>query len=78
LNESATNLQINKNSQIYDNLRNSKKANIDYVIAAPAFVEYYTQTEGSSELIPVNTYSYDLPITFIVKAEIPSSTSEDQ
>jgi hypothetical protein len=71
------NLTINKNSQIYGNLRNSKKANVDYVIAAPSFNEYYTQAEGSDDLVSATQFTYDLPITFVAKAEIPKTTPDD-
>jgi hypothetical protein len=61
---------------IYNNLRNSKKANVGYVIAVPQFVDYYTQID--TELVPANeNRTYDLPVTFVTKAEIPIDKPED-
>ena len=78
LDESATNLSINKSSLIYKNLRNSKKANVDYVVAAPSFVGYFVETENG--LTPVNPSlePQDLPVIFVAKAEISSKTPEDE
>lgn len=81
----------NKNSLIYKNLRNSKKAEIGYVIAAPSFTGYFIQVmnevedEESGEVIlvpslvvtkPAET-EYNLPVTFVAKAAVnPMSDDE--
>ena len=78
LDKSATDLAINKNSLIYSNLRNSKKVNVGYVIAAPTFEGFYTWNNETLELEPAATTTYDLPQTFVVKAAIPANTPDDQ
>lgn len=59
---------INKNSQIYNNLRNSIPTNVDYVVAAPTFEARWVQLEGSADLVPAENKDYDLPITLAAKA----------
>lgn len=71
---------FNKNDLIYKNLRNSKNASIDYIIASPLFTGCYTLLDPTTlELENANaTQTYDLPQTFVVKAEIPATTPNDQ
>lgn len=64
----SINNAINRNSQIYNNLRNSVPANVDYVVAAPTFEARWVQLEGSTELVPAENKEYDLPITLAAKA----------
>ena len=68
-------LPINKNNQIYRNLRNSKRADVGYLIAAPVFSEYYVQ-DGEDFIPAAENLTYDLPVTFVAKAEIPKNKPE--
>lgn len=78
INSTTVSDAINKNSLIYSNLRNSQKSTIDYVIATPAFTNYFT-LDSDNNLNAVNAnLQYDLPIAFIAKAEIPENTPNDQ
>lgn len=86
INDNSLNLAINSNSQIYNNLRNSKKADIGYIIASPNFTGYFIY-ESEVDEEGVVTYNleatnpaqgtYDLPHTFVTKAEI-NSTNKDE
>lgn len=72
----------NKNSQIYKNLRNSKKAEIGYVIAAPSFTGYFIETENeNNEMVLVKTNpakdEYNIPVIFVSKANV-NPTTEDE
>lgn len=77
LDEDSTKAAINMSQQIYNNLRNSKKAVVGYKIAVPVFENYYVQVEN--ELVDANqTLTYDLPCTFVAKAGIPINTPADE
>lgn len=69
LNDESIALAINKNTAIYNNLRNSVPANIAYVVAAPVFEARWVQAQDSDELVPANQPTYDLPITLAAKAK---------
>jgi hypothetical protein len=60
----------NISDKIFANLVNSTIPAPDYVIAAPEFVGYYTYEEDEFKLANDNR-TYDLPINFVVKAEVP-------
>lgn len=90
LDEDSIKTAYNKNSLIYKNLRNSKKAEIGYVIAAPSFTGYFTQVieeveDEFGELVPVSRLVvtkpaetlYDLPVTFVAKAAISPSVKDE-
>lgn len=78
LNSGTTNLSINKNRKIYDNLRNSKNVNVGYIIASPVFTNYFVKENDVDEWESASAaMTYDLPITFIAKAEIPSDTPDE-
>ena len=76
LTEDHTLLAFNRNQNIHNNLRNSKKYNNNYIIASPEFVAYYTLLDD--EFITATEENYDLPVTLVAKAEIPSNTPTDQ
>ena len=90
LDEQSITAAYNKNSLIYKNLRNSKKAEIGYVIAAPSFTGYFVQVieevEGDDgEMIPVarlvatkpTETEYDLPVTFVAKAAVNPANDDE-
>lgn len=90
LDEQSVKAAYNKNSLIYKNLRNSKKAEIGYVIAAPNFTGYFTQiseeVEGENgEMVVVTRLvatkpaedQYDLPVVFVAKAAV-NPVSDDE
>ena len=72
-----TNLAINKNAQIYSNLRNSKPAEVGYIIASPVYEAYYL-LDGNNFIIPNEDLTYDLGSKFVVKAVIPANTPNDE
>lgn len=67
-----------RSSQIYANLRNSSQPVIDYIIASPAFTNYYVLKEGEENPSETDSRNYDLGVTFIAKAEIPANTPSDE
>lgn len=76
----ATAAAMNKNDQIYKNLRNSKKADLDYAIAMPEFVGYYyyvITAEGTpeEEANPSANLTHDLPVQLVAKAVIPEKAA---
>lgn len=73
LSDESIALAINKNTAIYNNLRNSVPANITYVVAAPVFEARWVQAQDSDELVPANQPTYDLPITLAAKAKFADS-----
>lgn len=85
LDEQSITAAYNKNSLIYKNLRNSKKAEIGYVIAAPAFTGYFVQiTEGedgeqTTRLVVTKPTEeqYDLPVVFVSKATVNPATDDE-
>lgn len=90
LDEQSITAAYNKNSLIYKNLRNSKKAEIGYVIAAPSFTGYFVQVaeqvEGDNgemvevlRLVPTTPTSaqYDLPVTFVAKAAVNPANDDE-
>lgn len=70
---------ISKNDQIYKNLRDSKQAGLDYVIAMPEFIGYYyysiTADGERGELSPSANLVHNLPVQFAAKAVIPANAS---
>lgn len=64
---------INRNTAIYNNLRNSVPTNVSYVVAAPTFEARWVQYQGSDELISADQSAYDLPITLATKAKFADS-----
>lgn len=80
LNPTATEAAIKKNEQIYKNLRNSKQAGLDYVIAMPEFIGYYyyvITADGEKEsdaLVSVDRV-HDLPVQLVAKAAIPADAA---
>jgi hypothetical protein len=90
LDEQSITAAYNKNSLIYKNLRNSKKAEIGYVIAAPSFTGYFVQVaeqvEGDNgemvevlRLVPTTPTNaqYDLPVTFVAKAAVNPANDDE-
>jgi hypothetical protein len=69
LNDESISMAINKNTAIYNNLKNSIPAKIDYVVAAPIFEARWIQAQNSNELTPATQPTYDLPITLAAKAK---------
>lgn len=70
---------INRDSYIYNNLRNSTKAQLTYDVAQPQIVGYYILTSEDPIILDseINaTKTYNLPSTFVVKAEIPKTVSD--
>lgn len=70
---------INKNDQIYKNLRNSKQAGLDYAIAMPEFIGYYyyaiTADGERAEAAPSASLVHDLPVQLVAKAAIPANAN---
>ena len=80
LNPTATEAAIKKNEQIYKNLRNSKQAGLDYVIAMPEFIGYYyyvisADGEKESEALVSTNKIHDLPVQLVAKAAIPADAA---
>ena len=78
--QDAIGLYTQNYDRIYHNLRNSEKFNPEYNIAIPQFTNYYVITKDEEEedifSEAAEDLVYDLPITFISKAEIPSNTAD--
>lgn len=77
LSPSVTMAAINKNDQIYKNLRYVKTPSMDYNIAMPEFTKYYYYVITEGEVGPEQEASivnlkHDLPVKFSVKADIPA------
>lgn len=80
LNPTATEAAIRKNEQIYKNLRNSKQAGLDYVIAMPEFIGYYyyvitADGEKESDALISTDRIHDLPVQLVAKAAIPDNAT---
>lgn len=77
LDEEMLTLAINKNQKIIGNLVNSQNINTNYVIASPKYSNYCIFVDDSFEKA-IDELTYDLPVTFAVKAEISNDTPEDE
>lgn len=74
-NELLSNI-INRDSRIYNNLRNSDKAELTYELAKPRIVGYYLYADGALDADINANKTYNLPVTFVIKAEIPKDTPD--
>lgn len=70
-------LTINKNDKVRNNLRNSKPADIGYIIATPEFEGYYIYEDEMIKEANADL-TYDLGPQFIIKAVIPADTDPNE
>ena len=82
LNPIVTAAAIDKNDQIFKNLRNSTKAGAQNGAAHPQFIGYYIYSitadgDVESEIIEDKDLIQDLPVKFIVRGAVPKEASGD-